>query len=317
MTLAEPAAIPFTRPELVTVAFAERSRPGDRARTVFPATSASAALSCSVFPSCTEPLAGVTETLFTGPTETAKTDVPDLPAVEAVIVALPVCAAVASPLALTLTTEELELDQVIVWPVIVEPPASVTVAVSCWVPPATRLLEPGDTDTALTAPAETETDAVPLVPPAAAVIVVLPDRTAVTRPLAETVATERVGARPCDGLPRERRCRGIGECGGELSGGARGEAHGAGGDGDAAHRARRHGGRSGARGAVQRCRDRGAARVHAGDDAARGDSGALVLELVHDTACVASGLPAASERETESCWVPPATRPIEPGVTVM
>lgn len=128
-------------------------------------------------------------TLFTGPTATAKSDVPDLPAVDAVIVAFPVFAAVANPLASTLTTLLLELDQAMACPVMIEPPASVTDVVSCCVAPATRLTDPGETTTLLTAPADTATDAVPLVPPAAAVTVELPDLCAVTTPLEEIVAT--------------------------------------------------------------------------------------------------------------------------------
>lgn len=41
----------------------------------------------------------------------------------------------------------------------------------------------------------------------------------------------------------------------------------------------------------------------------------LVLELLQEADCAESALPAASERETLSCCVPPATRPIEPGET--
>ena len=192
VTLAVPATTPVTRPEPLVVAIvgAELAHVTAEPFTVFPATSVSVALSCSVFPACTEPLAGETATLFTAPTDTENSDVPDFPLVDAVIVALPVCAAVASPLASTSTTELLELVQVMGCPVIGEPPASVTVAASCCVFPATRLTEPGATVTLLTAPAETEIDAVPLAPPAAAVIVELPERTAVTRPLVDTVATD-------------------------------------------------------------------------------------------------------------------------------
>ena len=60
---------------------------------------------------------------------------------------------------------------------------------SCCVPPATRLLEPGLTLTALTAPAVTVSDEELDAPPAAAVIVALPACFAVTTPLEDTVAT--------------------------------------------------------------------------------------------------------------------------------
>ena len=43
----------------------------------------------------------------------------------------------------------------------------------------------------------------------------------------------------------------------------------------------------------------------------------FVLELDHATVCAPSALPAASVSETESCCVPPATRPTEAGVTAI
>jgi hypothetical protein len=137
----------------------------------------------------TDPEAGVIVTVLTGPAETENVALPECPPAVAVTVALPVCAAVASPLDDTLTTALLELDHVTDCPVTVLPLASVSFAVSCCVPPATRLLEPGLTLTELTAPAATVIADEPVEPPAAAVIVALPACFAVTLPLEDTAAT--------------------------------------------------------------------------------------------------------------------------------
>jgi hypothetical protein len=192
----------------------------------------------------------------------------------------------------------------------------VTVAVSCCVPPATRLTDPGATTTLLTAPAATEIDAVPLVPPAAAVIVVLPECTAVTRPPVEIVATDvleldHATAWPESTLPLPSVSVAV-SCFVPP---------------------------------VVRLDDDGETEMLRTDPA---DTAAValpvappedavivelpgctpvttpleetvatfVLELDHVAACAGSALPAASVSDTDSCWVPPATRPIEPGETV-
>lgn len=158
--------------------------------TVFPATSWKVAASCSVLPCPTEPEDGETETLATGPAETAKLACPVWPAADAVTVALPTFAAFASPLDDTLTTALLELDHVTDCPLTTFPLPSVSFAESCCVSPATRLAEPGLTLTELTLPAATVSVDEPVAPPAAAVIVALPECAAVTRPFAETVAID-------------------------------------------------------------------------------------------------------------------------------
>jgi len=70
--LALPATTPLTSPEPVVVATvgAELTHVTVGPMTVLPATSDSEAVSCNVFPSTTEPLAGEIETLFTGPAAT-------------------------------------------------------------------------------------------------------------------------------------------------------------------------------------------------------------------------------------------------------
>ena len=124
----------------------------------------------------------------------------------AVTVAVPTFAAVATPVEETLTIELFELAQLTDWPVTALPEASVSLAASCCVAPATRLAEPGETDTVLTEPADTVTAALALAPPAEAVMFALPECTAVTMPLEETVATvllelDHATVWPVTGLP--------------------------------------------------------------------------------------------------------------------
>ena len=192
VTFADPALMPVTRPALVTAALAvlELVHASDVAGTGLPATSVKLAASCIVLPCCTVPEAGVTVTLASGPAETVTVDCPETAPAVAETTALPVCAAVATPEEDTLTIEASELFQLTVWPVTALPELSVRLATSCCVVPATRLADPGVTETVLTVPADTVTAALALAPPAEAVMFAFPECTAVTRPLEETVATE-------------------------------------------------------------------------------------------------------------------------------
>src|ERR1043166_2765197 len=103
------------------------------------------------------------------------------------------CRSVTSPVELTETAVGLLLDQVKVCPLSVVPPASLAVAASCTVPCDATVYVLGDTVTEATvagAGAVTVTAEVPVNPPLIAVMVADPAATAVTSPLAETVATE-------------------------------------------------------------------------------------------------------------------------------
>jgi len=135
----------------------------------------------------TEP--GATVTLLTAPGAIEIDAVPLAPPAAAVIVALPECTAVTSPLAETVATAALELDQATAWPVITFPLASVSVAVSCCVSPVTRLDADGEMLTFCMVPALTAAVAAPVTPLDDAVIVELPECMPFTRPLDETVAT--------------------------------------------------------------------------------------------------------------------------------
>ena len=124
----------------------------------------------------------------------------------AVIVADPAPAAVTNPVALTVATEPLVVDQVTARPINGLPFASLGVAVSCAVCPTLRLAVAGLTATDATGTLETVTLAVPLCPSLVAVIVAEPATTLVTRPVPSTVATDgleldHVTVRPDSGLP--------------------------------------------------------------------------------------------------------------------
>jgi hypothetical protein len=104
------------------------------------------------------------------------------------MVADPSALPVTDPLAETDATPALPLDHETLTLNAV-PLASRGVAVSCVAWPSDNVTELGFTDTEATTGAATVTAAVPLCPPADAVIVADPRATAVTRPLDETEAT--------------------------------------------------------------------------------------------------------------------------------
>src|SRR6266576_2798309 len=134
--------------------------------------------------------------------------VPLFPSLVAVIVADPAETAVTRPLAETVATAGALLDHVTTRPVSVLPAASLVAALSCAVVPTRSVLVAGATVTVATGTAVTVIALVPLLPSLVAVIVADPAETAVTRPLAETVATagallDHVTTRPVSVLPAE------------------------------------------------------------------------------------------------------------------
>src|SRR6266576_148212 len=206
--VAEPAAIPVTRPLGLTVAAAVLSldhvtvRP-DR---VLPFASLGVALSCTVFPAATRAEAGETATEATGTTVTVIVAVPVFVSLVAVIVAEPAAMPVTRPLPLTTAAAVLLLDHVTTRPDRVLPFASLGVALSCTVFPAATLAEAGETATEATATSVTVIVAVPLCPSLVAVIVADPGARAVTLPLTSATATEvllldQAIARPNSALP--------------------------------------------------------------------------------------------------------------------
>src|SRR5438067_9824380 len=97
----------------------------------FPPASLGVAVSCTVWPACTEAEGGVTSTDATGTFVTVTDEVPLFPSLVAVIVAEPGVTPETRPLLLTVATAVLELDHVTVRPESGAPPASFGVAVSC------------------------------------------------------------------------------------------------------------------------------------------------------------------------------------------
>src|SRR5436309_4242234 len=171
-----------------------------------PAASLATADSCTVLATAILAEAAVTSTAATGMTATVIAAVPLFPSLVAVIVADPTATAVTRPLADTVATAGALLDQVTSRPVSTLPAESFVVAVSCTVAPALRLFDAGDTVTVATGTTVTVIADVPFLPSLVAVIVADPAPTAVTSPLAETVAAAgallaQVTARPARGLP--------------------------------------------------------------------------------------------------------------------
>ena len=163
--------------------------------------------SCAVPPTGRVEVAGDTVTDATGTGAGALTvmaDVPLLPSLEAVIVALPAVTAVTNPVAETVATAVLLELQLMTRPVSTALLASRVTADSCAVPPIWSVELAGDTVTDATGTggcAVTVSAAVPLIPSLVAVIVVLPALIAEMAPVDDTVPTAalevcQVAARP-------------------------------------------------------------------------------------------------------------------------
>src|SRR5690348_4774583 len=206
--VAGPAATPVTSPLVLTVATELVLVLHVTARPLsgFPAESRGVAVSCTLLPTATPAVAGVTLTVLTGTSITVTAAVPLLPPLVAVIVAEPAETPVTSPLVLTAATELLLVLHVTARPLSGFPAESCGVAVSCTVLPAATLAVAGVTPTVATGTSVTVTMAVPLLPPLVAEIVALPAPTPVTRPTALTLATPllllvQVTVRPLNGFP--------------------------------------------------------------------------------------------------------------------
>src|SRR5438445_5485510 len=160
----EPGATPLTRPLVLTVATAvlELDHVTVRPESGVPPASLGVAVSCTVWPACTEAEGGVTSTDATGTFVTLIDEVPLFPSLVAVIVADPGVTPETSPLLLTAATAVLELDHVTVRPESGAPSASFGVAVSCTVWPACTDAEGGVTSTLATATGVQAIAALPL-----------------------------------------------------------------------------------------------------------------------------------------------------------
>src|SRR6266576_1639239 len=207
-----PAATPLTSPLPFTLAIALLLDCQVTTRPVngLPFASLGVAVSCTVLPTATPAVAGVTVTDATGTGVTVMAAVPLWPSLVAVIVAEPATLVVTSPLLLTVATVVLFEAHVTVRPVKTLPFASLRVAVSCTVWPAGTLAEGGVTVTEATGAPATVMLAVPLWPSLVAVMVTDPAVTPVTSPLPLTVAMlllldDQLMARPVNGLPLASR----------------------------------------------------------------------------------------------------------------
>ena len=142
-----------------------------------------------VAPTATELAANETLTVATGTAVTVSTALPLCPSLVAVMVAVPVVSVVTRPLLFTVATAVLLLLHETARPASTLFDASRVVAVACVVPPAITELAASDTLTLATGTAVTVITALPLRPSLVAVIVAVPVLTALTTPLALTVAT--------------------------------------------------------------------------------------------------------------------------------
>src|SRR5881396_2431009 len=210
--VAVPAALPVTSPLAVTVATAVLLLPQLTVRpdNGLPFASFGVAVSCTVWPTCTDAVLGLTVTDATGTVLTVIVAVPPCPSLVAVIVAEPDVTPVTSPLPLTVATAVLPLAQVIVRPESESPFASFGAAASCIVWPTCTVAVAGLTVTDATGTVVTVIAAVPLFPSLVAVSVAAPTATPVACPAPFTVATaglllDQVTVRPPSGLPNASR----------------------------------------------------------------------------------------------------------------
>ncbi len=188
--VAVPTATAVTSPDALTVArvASDVDQLNVRPVSAVPAASASAALNCCVAPTTTVGAAGVTVIDATGTGATVTTAVPGLPSLVAEIVAVPAAIAVTSPEPLTVARDASDVDQIVVRPVSVPPPASSRAAISCCVAPTATVGAAGVTVIDATGTGASVTTAVPDFPSLVAVIVAVPTAAAVTNPEALTVA---------------------------------------------------------------------------------------------------------------------------------
>ena len=122
----------MTRPvgETVATAGLEETQLNERPVSTVPLASRAIAWSCSVWPVVRDALGGVTVMEAMGMGRTLKEPEPDLPSLVAVIVAVPIAAAVTSPAGDTLATPGLDEDQRISRPLSARPSESRTEAVN-------------------------------------------------------------------------------------------------------------------------------------------------------------------------------------------
>jgi hypothetical protein len=186
-----PAASAVTKPFAETDAtdVLLDAQPNVRPLSADPLASRAVAVNCCEPPTATCVTDGLTTTDATG-ADTVSDAEPERPSLVAVISAVPALPAVTSPLAETVATSVLLLDHVTVRPVRIVPSAARAVAVAVVVDPLLNVAAPSATVTLATAIGLMVSVAAPLRPSLLAVIVVEPAVSAMTNPVAETVATD-------------------------------------------------------------------------------------------------------------------------------
>src|SRR3989475_3733974 len=158
------AATPVTSPVEDTVATAgvPDAQVTDRPESTLPAASFRVVVSCTVAPTSTTAVAGLTVTDATGTIATVTLAVPPFPSLVAVIVAGPAAPPVTSPAADTVAIAVFELVHATARPVSTFPSASLTAALSCGAAPTEMVAAAGLTATEATARLATATLAVPV-----------------------------------------------------------------------------------------------------------------------------------------------------------
>src|SRR5712692_3251558 len=210
--VADPSATAVTTPPVLTKATGALSVDHAIVRPVkgLPLASRGVAVSCTVCPTVTLAVAGLTVTDATGTLVTVMAAVLVALSHAAVMMAVPAASAVTSPVPFTVATPGLPLVHVTARPVKTFPFASFGVAASCTVCPTMILAVAGLTVTEATGTPFTVTVAVPLLPSLVAVIDAEPGATPDTSPLPFTVATaalllDHVTTRPDSGTPLASR----------------------------------------------------------------------------------------------------------------
>src|SRR5256886_14293904 len=210
IVVAPPSATSVTSPAWDTVATVGALdaqvtlRPVNR----FAAESLSVTANCTVPPTGSVAVVGLTTTEATGTSVTVTVAVALFPSLVAVMVAEPAALPVTRPLVFTLATLALLLAHVTVRPVSVPPAESLVVALSCNVCPTRIPAVAGETCTEATGTSLTVIVAVALLPSLVAAIVAEPAATPLTEPFASIVATlvaldDHATVRPVSALPAE------------------------------------------------------------------------------------------------------------------
>jgi hypothetical protein len=161
-----------------------------RPESELPAASFGVAVNTCVAPTITGVTGTESVTVATGAGLTVRVALPVLPSLIAMICTEPALTEVTSPVEETVAMELLPELHDTLRPVRILPLPSRVVALACVVCPTVIVVDARETVTIATGTGTTVIEEAPVLPSLVAVIVALPSATAVTRPLAETVAID-------------------------------------------------------------------------------------------------------------------------------